>query len=171
MKRPTLYLNNLSNKKFILAWALFHGGLLLFFLITWLVKPSSIAIDADLFNMFPRPFQEEGVRKADEKLTEIVGQNVFILVSNEDFKTAKDSAVFVYDKLEGSDNFNSVSLYSNLNDLSDVTSYVYDYRWNLLDDDAIRMIESEGGAEYFAQNALMQAYSPFTMLPLDNLDT
>ena len=33
------------------------------------------------------------------------------------------------------------------------------------------MINAPGGEYEFAQQALMQAYSPFNMLPLDNLDT
>jgi len=164
-------INKLSDKHFLRIWFTYHFGLLAFFLIVLAVNPSRIKIDADLFNMFPRPFEEEGVRNADEKLTEIVGQNVFILVSHEDFPKARETAVNVYQQLENSDNFNTVSLYSDINNLSGITDFLYDYRWNLLDEAAISMINSEGGAEAFAENALMQAYSPFNMISLDNLES
>ncbi len=171
MKKNFSLINRLSSKNFLGIWLVYHLGLIAFFLLTFAFNSSRIKIDADLFNMFPRPFEEEGIRNADEKLTETVGQNVFILVSHKDFSTAKTVAEDVYQQLEQSDNFNHVTLYSNLEDLSSVTDYLYDYRWNLLDKESIELINSPDGAYDFAQDAIMQAYSPFTMLPLDNLDT
>ena len=171
MKKNFSLINRLSSKNFLGIWLVYHLVLIAFFLLTFAFNSSRIKIDADLFNMFPRPFEEEGIRNADEKLTETVGQNVFILVSHKDFSTAKTVAEEVYQQLEQSDNFNHVTLYSNLEDLSSVTDYLYDYRWNLLDKESIELINSPDGAYDFAQDAIMQAYSPFTMLPLDNLDT
>ena len=171
MKKLSSLVNKLSDKHFLRIWFTYHLGLLAFFLIVFAVNPSRIRIDADLFNMFPRPFEEEGVRNADEKLTEIVGQNVFVLVSHADFYEAKKTAALVYEQLQNSDNFNTVSLYSDINNLSGVTDFLYDYRWNLLNDETIDQINEPGGAEAFAENAIMQAYSPFNMIPLDNLET
>ena len=171
MKKHFSQIKSLSNKGFLGIWLVYHLGLIAFFLLTFAFNSSRIKIDADLFNMFPRPFEEEGIRNADEKLTETVGQNVFILVSHKDFSTAKAVAEDVYRELEQSDNFNNVTLYSNLEDLSSVTDFLYDYRWNLLNEENIELINSPDGAYDFAQDAIMQAYSPFTMLPLDNLDT
>lgn len=170
MKKPTLQLNKLSLKSFFIIWLIFHVGLISFFGITFLTNPGSIKLDADLFNMFPKPFEEESIRKADEKLTEATGQNVFILVANKDFNKARTAAVNVYDALINSSNFNSVNLYSDMGSMSEITDFIYKYRWNMLDDESIDMISSEGGAEVFAQNALATAYSPFTMMSLDNLD-
>lgn len=170
MKKISFQLNNLKNRHFLTAWIVFHAAILLFFGLTFIFNRSAIKIDADLFNMFPRPFQEEGIRNADEKLTEVVGQNVFILVADKDFSKVRQTAASVYDELNGSDNFNTVSLYSNLSDLSEVTDFMYKYRWNLLsEEDSERILN--GGEVEFAEDALMQAFSPFTLLPLDNLDT
>ena len=69
MKSLTSFLSKLSNKHYLGLWLVYHLGLLAFFLCVLLVKPGKIQIDADLFNMFPRSFQEEGIRNADEKLT------------------------------------------------------------------------------------------------------
>lgn len=160
-----------SDKAFFRTWIIFHAAVLVFFLATVISLKGNVVIDADLFNMFPRPFQEEGVRIADEQLSSIVGQNVFILVENEDFNTARQVAVQVYEKLQTSDKFSSVTLYSDLNELSEVQDFVYDYRWNLLTQDQIDLINSDDGAQVFAQNALMQAFSPFNIISLDNIDT
>lgn len=161
----------LSDKSFFRAWIIFHAAVVVFFIFSWIAVKGNINIDADLFNMFPRPFQEEGVRVADEKLSAIVGQNVFVLVEDEDFNKARQNAVTVYEKLLQSSNFDSLTLYSDLNELDDVQDFVYNYRWNLLTPEQVAQINSPGGAEAFADNALMQAYGFFTLLPLDNLDT
>ena len=171
MKKISSFLSKLSNKNYLKVWLAYHLGLFAFFALVFCINPSRISIDADLFNMFPRPFEEEGIRNADEKLTENVGQNVFILVSHQDFSKAKEAAVSVYNKLSASENFKSLSLYSDIDQLKEITDFVYDYRWNLLSDVDIELINSDGGAQLFAQNALAQAYSPFTILPLDNLDS
>ncbi|MCR4741243.1 MAG: MMPL family transporter [Treponema sp.] len=171
MSKISSFLNKISNKNYLRVWLLYHLGLFAFFAIVFAINPSKISIDADLFNMFPRPFEEEGIRNADEKLTENVGQNVFVLVSHQDFARAKEVAEDLYNQLSSSENFKSLSLYSDLDQLKEITDFVYDYRWNLLSDEDIDLINQEGGAQIFAQNALAQAYSPFTMLPLDNLDS
>ncbi len=162
--RPDL----LSNTHFLLIWLVFHLGFLLFFGITYATNRENILIDADLFNMFPKSFNEESIRKADEKLTEITGQNVFVLVVNEDFDTAKNCAVTVYEQLQHSDNFQSINLYSDFSDYSSLLDTLYAYRFNLLDDQSIALIQEN--PQLFAENALITAYSPFTLLPLDTLE-
>lgn len=171
MKRPTLKLNKFENKHFLIAWIVFHAALVSFFVASLLAAKGHLQIDADLFNMFPKSFEEESIRRADDKMTLATGDNVFILVSNASFDVARKVAVQVYDSISASDNFKSVSLYNGMDNISEITDFVYDYRWNLLDDETIDFINSPGGAEIFAQNALAQAYGAFTMLSLDNLDT
>ncbi len=160
-----------KNNHFLGAWIIYHGVILVFFLFVWLINGSHVAVDADLFNMLPKPFQEHSVRSADERLTEITGQNVFILAAGKDFNQAKSAAESAYMELADSDNFTSISLYNDLTELSEITDFLYKYRWNLLDKKSIELIESDGGAESFAMQALEKAYSPFTMLSLDNLDS
>lgn len=169
MKKLSSVLDKLQNKHCIAAWAIFHGALLCFFLITFAICKGNLSVDTDLFNMLPRPLENESIREADEKLSEATGQNVFILVKNDDFAKAKESADLVYNKLLNSSNFKTLTLYTDMGTLSSVTDFIYKYRWNLLDEESIDLINN-GGAEDFAQNALMQAYSPFTILPLDNLE-
>lgn len=171
MKKPTSMLNNFSKKQFLGAWIVFHTAILILFLINLIVAGKSISVDADLFNMLPKSFEAETIQAADTKLTESTGQNVFILVENEDFSKAREVAVEVYSKLENSKFFKTISLYNDVGSLSDVTDFIYKYRWNLLDDATIELLNSEGGAEQFAYNALGKVYGGFTMLPLDNLES
>ncbi len=170
MKKLTSYLNKLENKHFLAIWLIYHLAIVLFFGIVFLSQRGKIAIDADLFNMFPKSFVSDSIKAADEKVTELTGQNVFVLVKNEDFAKAKEDAVTVYNSIENSSNFTSVSLYNDMTAVSSVTDYIYKYRWNLLDEETSNKIIN-GGAEEYSQNALAQAYGSFNMLPLDNLDT
>ena len=170
MKKIISVLKELSNKAYFRIWLVFHLAIVLFFGITLFVKHKSIGIDADLFNMLPKSSAAKSIQAADEKLTEITGQNVFILVSNKDFGKAKAAAETVYSQLKESKNFNSISLYNDIGSLSNVTDFLFNFRWNLLDNPTIELLNSPGGAEVFATNALGSIYGGFTMFPLDNLE-
>lgn len=170
MKRPTSLLNKCGNKFFLTLWLIYHLLIIVFFGISYFANNKNMSVDADLFNMFPKPFQEESIRKVDEKFTEITGQSVFMIAKSPDFNKAKEIAVKAYDSLNGSSNFKSLSLYSDYSDLSEFQDLLFKYRWNLLDEQTIASINSKGGDVMFAQEALQTAYSPFTILPLDNLD-
>lgn len=169
MKRPFLKLTKLSEKQFLGIWLVYHLFIIVAFCILCLAR-NGVVIDADLMNMFPKSFEEESVRKADEQLTDSTGQNVFILVENEDFYKAKNSAEKVYNSILKSENFLTVSFYNDMNSISEVTDFIFKYRWNMLDDKSIELINSEGGAEIFANNALGKVFGAFTMTSLDNLD-
>ncbi|MCQ2583277.1 MAG: MMPL family transporter [Treponema sp.] len=171
MKKLNSILNNSSRKAFFAAWIAVHAGIILFFILRYLSNPAAIQIDANLLNMLPKKMDNESVKIVDEKLTSITGQNVYILVENESFDKAKNAADSAYNSLKDSSNFTSLTLYNNFSELTEVTDFMYDYRFHLLSEEDIELIESDGGAEQFAENALMQAYSPFNVLPLDNLET
>lgn len=161
-------LASLPNKTFYKIWGIFHALVIVAFSLMFAVK-KSINIDADLFNMLPKPAMGKAVAAADDKLTEITSQNVFILVSNEDFGKAKAVATEVYDKLKNSTRFKSVSLFQDTSSFGQALAYIEKYKYNLLDEAAIRQLESEGGAEAFAQDALATAYGAFTMTSLETL--
>jgi len=162
-------LTSLHNKTFFKLWILFHLIVIACFSAMLAVK-RHINIDADLFNMLPKPVMGKALDAADEKLAEMTGQNVFILVSNPDFAKAKEVAGTVYGKLSASDRFKSVSLYQNDDVFGPVLEYMNHFKYNLLDDAAVSELTAQGGAEEFAQNALATAYGAFTMTSLENLD-
>ena len=163
---------SLLNKNFLPAWIIYHAAVLVFFVITLIAFPGKVGIDSDLFNLVPKSISMASVKKADDKMMAVTSQNIFILVANEDFKEAKRVAEKVYGQLEGSKNFESVSLYSDVGAMSEITDFLYENRWNLIDEKtADDILSSQDAAADFAMNALAQAYSGFTMLPLDNLES
>ena len=163
---------SLLNKNFLPAWIIYHAAVLVFFVITLIAFPGKVGIDSDLFNLVPKSISMASVKKADDKMMAVTSQNIFILVANEDFKEAKRVAEKVYGQLEGSKNFESISLYSDVGAMSEITDFLYENRWNLIDEKtADDILSSQDAAADFAMNALVQAYSGFTMLPLDNLES
>lgn len=163
-------LTSLQNKTFFKFWIFFHAVIVLGFCAMLYVQ-KGINIDADLFNMLPKPEMGKALNAADEKLTEVTGQNVFILVSNPDFSKAKQVAENVYGQLNGSPRFKSLSLYQNTDSFGKIVEYINNYKYNLIDSETIDELNSDGGAESFAQDALSKAYGAFTMTSLENLES
>ena len=163
-------LSSFQNKTYLRVWGIYHAVIVGLFLGLCIFKPSAIKIDADLFNMLPKPMDSKAIGAADQKLTEITGQNVFILVSNEDFDVAKAVASDVFSQLIGSSMFKSISLYQDTSSFGETFKYINKYRYNLLDNKTIDLLNSENGPETFAQNSLAKAYSAFTMSSLETLE-
>ncbi len=178
MKNRTLLLNdsfnNLSQKKLLVTWILYHSAVALFFLISLLIFRGKIGIDSDLFNMVPKSISMASVKKADDKMMSVTSQNVFVLVADEDFDKAKGVAEAVYAELKDSRNFESISLYNDVSAMGEITDFLYKYRSYLIDEEtADKILNDQDGAaaEDFAMEALSKAYGGFTMLPLDDIDT
>ena len=178
MKNKFLSLNKtlqtLSQKKFLAAWLVYHIAFIIFFIFSIITFRNQIQIDSDLFNLVPKSISMDSVKKADKKMMAVTSQNVFVLVANEDFSEAKRVAEAVYGKLKGSRNFEALSLYSDVGAMGEITDFLYKHRWNLIDEKtADRILNDDSGlaAQDFALEALSKAYSGFTMLPLDNLDS
>lgn len=163
-------LTSLQNKTFFKIWLIFHAVIIAGFCAMISVQ-KKINIDADLFNMLPKPELGKALEAADEKLTEVTAQNVFILVSNPDFGKAKEVAENVYNQLNGSNRFKSVSLYQDTSSFGQIVEYINKYKCNLLDSETIDLLNSEGGPESFAQEALSKAYGAFTVTSLENLES
>ena len=139
----------LSKRSFLPLWSVFHAGILLFALSVFLIIPDKIRIESDLFNLIPKSFSISSFQKADEKMTSLTGQNVFVIVANPDFSEAKNVAQQVYQNLLKSDNFQSVSLYNDIGNLSEITQFLFDYRFNLLDENTIQQLYSDEGLNAF----------------------
>jgi len=163
-------LTSLQNKTFLKFWIFFHAIIIAAFCAMLSVK-KGINIDAGLFNMLPKPEMGKALNAADEKLTEVTGQNVFILVSNPDFNKAKQISEQVYSQLKESPRFKSISLYQNTDSFGKIVEYIDKYKYNLIEPETIDELNSEGGAEAFAQDALSKAYGAFTVTSLENLES
>ena len=168
----TNYLAALPQKKFLFAWLFYHLAILVFLIVNLIIFHSQTGIDSDLFNLVPKSISMASVKKADDKMMSVTSQNVFILVENEDFSKAKKVAEEVYSSLKGSPNFESISLYSDVGSMTEITDFLYKYRFNLIDEKtADEILSDDAAAQAFALNALSQAYGGFTMLPLDNIES
>ena len=176
MKKKTSSLNNylaaLPQKKFLMAWLIYHLAIVVFLIVNLIIFHGQTGVDSDLFNLMPKSISMASVKKADDKMMAVTSQNVFILAANEDFSKAKGVAETVYASLAGSPNFESLTLYSDVGSMSEITDFLYKYRWNLIDEKtADQILSDDAAAGDFALNALSQAYSGFTMLPLDNIES
>ena len=159
-----------TNWKFLLSWLIFHIGVIVLLVISYSYESGKFALDSDLFNMMPKPFEEESLKKANETLMHRLSKVAIVLSADKDFEKAKAGAQKIYEKLNGSPHFVSVLLNTDTVDIKEITDFFYRYRFDMLDDETVKAIEN-GGAEDFAQEAISRIYSPFTMLPLDNIDT
>lgn len=170
---------NLPQGALLKVWLAYHIFVAAVFLLACVIFRGQITLDSDLFNLVPKSVSMESVRKADEKMLSVTSQNVFILVAHEDFLRAKNVAEQVFDALDGSENFREISLYNDVGSMTEITDFLYKFRWNLIDEKTADFIlgTSDGspgggsGADEFALNALSKAYGGFTLLPLDNLDS
>ncbi|MBR1537736.1 MAG: MMPL family transporter [Treponema sp.] len=158
----------LNTKILVSIWLIFHGGILLAFLSSALMR--GVKIDSDLFHMLPSSTLGEAMGKADEKLSDITSKNVFILVGHKDFNEAKKTAGMVYESLKDDDNFTSLSLYSGSESISEIEDFVAKYRWQLLTDEDTALLSEEGGPAQFSENALQRAFGSFTLTSLSSLE-
>ncbi len=159
-----------SNKFFVSVWLIFHLLLVAGFVIGMIFR-GGIKIDSDLFNMLPDSTVNSAMRSADSKLTKSTGQNIFVLVSHEDFAKAKKIAEQVYDSLKDSPQFDYVTLYSDGSTVGEIQDFIYKYRYNLLDAKTQTALLSENGAQNFADNALSKIYGAFTLTSLDFVES
>lgn len=162
------FLKRLINTKFLFAvWFVFHGLIALAFLIS--VALRGFNIDADFFNMLPDSTLGEAMGKADEKLSDNMEKSLFVLVSHEDFAKAKEVAESAYESLKDNDNFTSISLYAENSSIAEIEDFVAPYRWQLLTEESIELLNTAGGSSEFAESALSQAYGSFTITSLEHL--
>lgn len=162
-------LTSLSDKSFFKIWIFYHIFVLLIFLLVFFLSGMKIKIDTDLFNMIPKPAMEDAISAVDEKLTKNLSGNMFILVSNEDFDKAKEAAAALYEKIAVSPKFEKVVLFRDMSEIGEVMKFVQQNRLNLLGDETVSLLESDGGPLSFSQNSLSRAYGAFTMMNLSSL--
>ena len=158
-----------TNRNFLLFWLVFHIGVIVLLVISYIYENGKFALDSDLLNMMPKPFEEESLKKANETLMQKLSKVAIVLVADKDFEKAKAGAGKIYEKLSKSEYFVSVLFNTDAVDIKEIAGFFHKYRFDMLDDETINSIEN-GGAEDFAQEAISRIYSPFTMLPLDDLD-
>ena len=159
----------LNNKLLVSVWGIFHAVILSAFLIILFLN-RGLKIDADLFHMLPSSTLDRAMALADEKLSVNTSKNVFLLAGHEDFKKAKEAAETAYERLSGSQNFSSLTLYTGGADLNSIEEFIHPYRWSLLNEETIELLSSPEGTEEFAAESIATAYNSFNLSSLEHLD-
>lgn len=158
------------------AWILFHCAVLLAFLISLAVSPK-IKFATSLFEILPPSSSLREVQSADSALASKTSRAVTILVKSESFEKAKSAAEKLYSRYVDSDFdsnsvnpafFDSLSLYVDSGSVTEITNWLHEYRFALLDDDSVALLNS-GKAKILADDAVSSIYSAFTLSDLENL--
>ena len=160
--------------KFLFAWILFHGLIFSAFLISLAVSPK-ITFATSLFDILPPSSALHEVQAADSKLAAKTGRAVTILVKADSFEKAKDAAQKFYfsyadsDLHANPDYFDSLSLFVDSASIEEITGWLHQNRFMLLDNETRQLLEN-GGAEELSEEALASVYGAFTFSDLSHLD-
>lgn len=165
-------------KKFPLLWVIFHSAVILAFLISLALSPK-ITFATSLFDILPPSSALHEVQKADSKLASKTGRAVTILAKAPSFEEAKTAASKLYEHYinlspDGSavlnqDFFDTLSLYVDSASVIDLTRWLHENRFLLLDEGRRNALES-GNAGQLADSAVMTAYGAFSLSDLSFLE-
>ena len=160
-------------KKFLFAWICFHSLIFISFFISLAVLPK-FNFSTSLFDILPPSSGLNEVQAADTKLAAKTGRTVTILVKGESFGLAKEVAekfYFSYADSEGqidSDYFDSLSLFVDSSSITEITGWLHENRFVLLDDETRELLKN-GGADEIAEEALASVYGAFSFSDLSYL--
>ena len=162
--------------RFLLAWIFFHSAILLAFLASLAFSPK-ITFATSLFDILPPSSSLHEVQKADAALGAKTGRAVTILAQGESFESAKSAAEKLYSHyVDFSDGaavvnpafFDSLSLYVGSASVNEITDWLHEFRFSLLDDETVALLRN-GGAEVIADDALASVYGAFSLSDLSTL--
>lgn len=168
MKNPLRYVSETT------VWILFHSFVLIFFLASFFA--GRMKVQTSLFDILPPSSALKEVQAADSVLSGRNGRAIVVLAKSPDLELAKKACASFYESClgakdkKGADYFDEISLFVGSEAVSELLSFVYDYRFNLLSESDIARLES-GSAEDFAQESLELSFSPFLLSDLSNLET
>ena len=160
-------------KKFLFAWICFHSLIFISFVISLAVLPK-FNFSTSLFDILPPSSGLHEVQAADTKLAAKTGRTVTILVKGESFGLAKEVAekfYFSYADIKGqieSDYFDSLSLFVDSSSITEITGWLHENRFVLLDDETREFLKN-GGADEIAEEALASVYGAFSFSDLSYL--
>lgn len=165
-------------------WALFHIGAAGAFFLSLALAPrflKPIRFNTSLFDILPPSHALKTTAAADSVLSSRTSRAVTIFVEADDFSDAKASAQRAFCEWGGADGdatgnsplatgFESIQLYSDMSTLTELTSFLKEYRYNFLEKGTPSQSETEevSRAQFIADRALATAFgSVFTLTDLD----
>jgi predicted exporter len=150
-------------------WLFFHLAIAAALAVSLLFSPPP-RIKTDLFDLLPGGSGLKSASAADRILTARTGRGVFILTGSRDFGEARDAARLLYQDLADSPAFENISLYVDDTVTAQLSRYLHQYRYVLLDRDTRALLEG-GEAQSLAGQALAAAFGAFTFTSLDTIET
>jgi len=149
------------NKCNPLLWTLFHGLLIGAFLLS-LLLPKNLArpiqFKTSLFDILPPSHSLKSVSQADTILSNKTSRAITIFVESQDFNQAKSVAEKAYLEWEKNPLFESLELYSGESSLSELTDFLFQYRYNLL---------SPRDPQILSETALATAFGAFSLTQMN----
>lgn len=155
-------------------WLCFHGLILSAFIVSLLISPK-ISFGTSLFEILPPSSSLHEVQKADNALGSKTGRAVTILAKADSFEKAKLAAEKLYSNyVDGQgcvnpDFFDSLSLYVDSSAVAEITKWLHENRFSLIDEKGRELLES-GAASEIAEEALSSVYGAFSISDLANLE-
>lgn len=164
----------MNRRKLIFSlWIFFHGSIFISFLVSLIFAPR-ISFRTSLFDILPPSSALHEIQNADAVLAEKTGRAVTILVKSDSFEASRAAAEQLYRcydfGADGNAYFDSLSLFVQPDTVAELAEWLYEHRFNLLDDSDTELLE-RGGAAAFAEEALASAFGAFTFTGLSHLDT
>ncbi|MBR0101818.1 MAG: MMPL family transporter [Treponema sp.] len=160
--------------KFFFSWIAFHAAIFLSFLISLAVSPK-FNFGTSLFDILPPDSGLHEVQAADTKLTARTGRAVTILVKADSFELAKGAAekfYLTYADIDGKlnvDFFDSLSFYVDSDSVAEITAWLHENRFSLLDDETRGLLENGDGFQ-ISEDALASVYGAFNFSDLSYLE-
>lgn len=144
----------------------FHVSLIIFAL--FILFSGRVKITTDFLSLLPNNGISENVSKAEKIFASKQNAKVNILVGHHDFEVAKENAIKIYDRFNNSGVFDELSLSNEAIDISSISSFITDYRYQLLPKAAHDEILND--IQEFQNNSLGTIFSPLTFSSLENLN-
>ncbi|MBQ7158686.1 MAG: MMPL family transporter [Treponema sp.] len=178
----------LQNNKLPLLWLIFHGVLTATFLLSLAIS-RPVHFNTSLFDILPPSHSLKSAAQADARLAANTSRAVTILAYAKDFSAAKQAAEILYarynpsapadttaetstrtaDTSRENNFFDDLSLYVDSAATEELTTFLCDHRFALLDKETVTLLEN-GGAEEVAQDALGRIYSAFSLTDFSALE-
>ena len=159
--------------KLLSIWIFFHSFILIGFLISIFVSPK-IHFGTSLFEILPPSSNLYEVQKADSALGNKTSRAITILVKSKKFENSRFVAKKFYEnyvqgEILNQDYFDSLSLFVDSSAVSEITQWLFENRFFLLNDEDCSLLENGDAAE-IASDALSTVYGAFSISDLSYLE-
>lgn len=166
-------------------WAFFHGALIAAFLVS-LFAHGAVHFNTSLFDILPPSHSLKNAAQADAHLSARTSRAVTILSYSDDFSSAKRAAEQLYSLYRGGGTFapddsaqipaasrqaffEDLTLFVDAAAIQELTDFIVDHRFMLLDEETMSLLENDGAAAV-SQDALGRIFGSFSLTDFSALE-